>query len=478
MKKNKIISKKTLIFNLKTINFSVFYYFCIHFIESVKNLGMKTSLFTKLKKQKSYNTFHKKNKFSQRDVEEILRKVKYGVPTFYSKEPDINSLKSLGVEISKSIYVERFENLDFSYVKSLYLAQKIVGFNLVIIFQKGEEVFRFRTYPIKAYFFQSDKLSKKQKEALYCLNINCDTEARSALNAEDKIEIKGAKIVAKNVVNSGLVSTYKGGESYFSVTQNYLEGKFVFVNNLIKNPQKHIFLFKKTIKFDFLNYFYIKKIKNGYFLKNITSGKVYYFLSNCQIKNFSFQKIKNTNNFQISVRIGLQKGVKLCVYFGGKQVKIKDDFLQEKVQSEIQNIFNFKISTNEPKMDFYINKIIPDLALKNIVENEIDISKIRKVRLKSIKQILYFYKYKKLTAEEAFFAIKGLLFELSDKVIYFKKNDLKNYRLEIVFCGKVKSFVVDNEKTKGIVIDGVEYKNCFWVELGVLKKYNNFSLSL
>jgi hypothetical protein len=83
-----------------------------------------------------------------------------------------------------------------------------------------------------------------------------------------------------------------------------------------------------------------------------------------------------------------------------------------------------------------------------------------------------------LTAEEAFFAIKGLLFELSDKVIYFKKNDLKNYRLEIVFCGEVKIFVVGNQKTKGIVIDGIEYKNCFWVELGVLKKYNNFSLSL
>ena len=289
--------------------------------------------------------------------------------------------------------------------------------------------------------------------------------------------MKNTNLVAKNIGSGGVVSTFKDEGNFVYVIENYLEGKFIFINNLIKNNKKYIFLFKKTLNFEFLNYFYIKKIKNGYILENLINQKKYYFLTNSKVIDFKIEKIKNTNNFQITAEISLKSNVKVCMYFGEKRVKVRSEDLQEKVQNEIKDIFNFKIETSDSKLDFYINKILPELAQKNLVQNEINIENVKKVNLKSIRQILYFYKYKKLKAEEAYLAIKNLLFEMNEKLVYFKKVELENYRLEIMYKGNVKNVEITCNGQRSIVIAGVAYKNCSWINLDTLEKVERFQLS-
>ena len=400
---------------------------------------MISNLIIEAKKRKKYNHFHKKSKFSQYEVNEIVQKVKYNLPTFYYNIPQIDCIKTLGLDMSKSLYVEMFENLNFSYIKSLYLAQKIVDFNLVIL-HKNDEIFRFNTYPIKANFIDFNTLSKQQKEALYNLNINCQKICGYAQNGEDKIEVKNTNLVAKNIGSGGVVSTFKDEGNFVYVIENYLEGKFIFINNLINQ-------------------------------------KKYYFLTNSKVIDFKIEKIKNTNNFQITAEISLKSNVKVCMYFGEKRVKVRSEDLQEKVQNEIKDIFNFKIETSDSKLDFYINKILPELAQKNLVQNEINIENVKKVNLKSIRQILYFYKYKKLKAEEAYLAIKNLLFEMNEKLVYFKKVELENYRLEIMYKGNVKNVEITCNGQRSIVIAGVAYKNCSWINLDTLEKVERFQLS-
>ena len=149
-----------------------------------------------------------------------------------------------------------------------------------------------------------------------------------------------------------------------------------------------------------------------------------------------------------------------------------------KINNILESYFNFQIKTNDKNIDFYLNKLLPDLTLKNMIENQLEFWQVRRVGLKSIKQILFFYRHKKLRPEEAYFSIKDLIFKQSENLLYFAKNDLGDYSISINHSSHKKNFeVVQNGQSK-IVIDDVEYKNCCWLALDVLEKYNHFKLWL
>ncbi|MBR4407073.1 MAG: hypothetical protein IKT27_02040 [Clostridia bacterium] len=433
-------------------------------------------LFSRQRKQ--YNHFHKNHKFTQSQVFEIVQKTKYNIPEFYSQKPDFDLLTKCGLDIHKSFYVEHAKNLDFSTLKSLYLAQKIHDFNCIIFYKNKKEIEAFKRFPIQANFLNHSQTQKHLKESIFALNINTDRPPKPVTFSKDFCGPKNAKITAKNISNFSLQTTYKIDNSTFIVSEKYLEGKFVFVNNLNKNTQKTIFLFKKTLFFYFLNYFSVKKIKNGYLFNNLTSGNKYYLLSNNNFIRLDFCKVKNSNNFQISAEINLQKKSKTVVYFGGQKVDVLFENIEEKINNILESYFNFQIKTNDKTIDFYLNKLLPDLTLKNMIENQLEFWQVRRVGLKSIKQILFFYRHKKLRPEEAYFSIKDLIFKQSENLLYFAKNDLGDYSISINHSNHKKNFeVVQNGQSK-IVIDDVEYKNCCWLALDVLEKYNHFKLWL
>lgn len=437
---------------------------------------MKNRLVFFNKKQKSYQDFHKKYKFSQNQIAIILHKLRYNMPQIFSNKPNLDILQNLGLNPRLPIYVENIQNLDFCDIKNLYLTQKIFDFNLIIFYKDISQIKAIKSYPINAKFLSAFDTDKTTKETLFLLNINTKKIDAFRIPKSQKIEFYGSKIYSKQIVDFALVSGFKNNKNNIILKEYFSSGNFYFLNNLIKNNKKTHFFFKKTLFFDFLQYFLIKKIKNGYFFENLTTNKKYYFLSNSLIKTFKINKTKNTQNIQITAEFYADFSKEICIYFGQNNIKIHDQNLRQKIKLLSQSIFNFKICSNDKKLDFLINKILPDLALKNMLEKNKKFSDLQKINLQSIRQIVYFYKCKKIAPEEAYFAIKNLLFIQKQNVIFFKKTDLENYNLEITFNGQKKNVFVANDLQKKVVIDGVDYYNCSWITSEVFGKYSLFQI--
>ena len=115
--------------------------------------------------ENKYTTFHKKYKFNQSEVWQILNQTKYNIPKIYKQNLNFELLKNLSLNILKPIYILHAKNLNFNLAKNLFLANLISGFNLIIFYEKTDKILAYKKFFKNAIFLPSTT-SKNVKELL------------------------------------------------------------------------------------------------------------------------------------------------------------------------------------------------------------------------------------------------------------------------------------------------------------------------
>ena len=180
--------------------------------------------------------FNPKSCFSQIQVFEILQKVRHNIP-----DANIANLKGISLnKIRNPVFVESAKNLTSSYAKSLFLANLIQPFELVVFYNKLSEIKTFKHILSFAKFLNKNLLPKKVKEALYNLNVNFSSQEFSK-DKKDVVTVDGYGLGLVEVKNNYIKSAYK---SVF-VKQTYFNGYYYFFKNEQKNNKKLNMLIKK-----------------------------------------------------------------------------------------------------------------------------------------------------------------------------------------------------------------------------------------
>ena len=380
--------------------------------------------------------FNPKSCFSQIQVFEILQKVRHNIP-----DANIANLKGISLnKIRNPVFVESAKNLTSSYAKSLFLANLIQPFELVVFYNKLSEIKTFKHILSFAKFLNKNLLPKKVKEALYNLNINFSSQEFSK-DKKDGITVDGYGLGLVEVKNNYIKSAYK---SVF-VKQTYFNGYYYFFKNEQKNNKKLNILIKKIFYFNNFNYFLLKKEKR-YYLYDLKNNQKYYLLSNQKIYP-KIQKTKCGKGVVLQIQITFWEDA--VVYIGREKINVLDFGLEQKILDLVAKNFEHKVFLNNQKLEQFFNVYLPKKILASkILEN----NNINEIAYQKIKKMFVFR---------------------NNNIVVFNMAKNNNVVYQTVFRGKTKTIHFFNGNKK-VVVGGVEYKNTNSVTSEVFEKFDEF----
>lgn len=438
------------------------------------------------KKQK-YKKFHKGSKFSQNEVAEILRKVRFNFPETYNRTPNLKNLKDSGIKIDCPIYVEDIQKITKSYLKNLWLAKKIFDFNLVIFYRDSFiPKPSYKKFLNGAKFLNLNYVNFKLKQDIFLLNINRQKVDTISYNYKDKIDIKNWKSDMTRLNDFCLSKLFFDDKNFIEIKQTYFNGFYYFINiEKYNNNKKIIILLKKIIKNIKNNYFLIKKIKNGYLINNYMFDKKYYFLTNLAIKNFRILRCFKDDSIEINAELFIVKKSdnfpNYFVYLGEENFDFFCSNISEEIIKKINEKFNIKIKTNVNKIDYFFNQFLPKKIILEKLTNFNFTDKINQITINNISSILEpleYYKSKKISADCCYNLIKNSMFNWHKDSIVFSNKLIKNFSLKMFYQDKIKNFEIYSSKQIKLIIGNIEYINCKAIPINVLKTEDDFIINL
>ncbi|MDD4816103.1 MAG: hypothetical protein PHQ62_03105 [Clostridia bacterium] len=412
-----------------------------------------------------------------------MEKVRYQKPKIYAQKIDKKLVENSGIKLDKPLYVEKAKNINFDYAKSLWLAQKICPFSVVVFFENELSILAKKKFLSTAIFLKKSDLNITLKQNLLALNINIFEPLFFENIARNSLQILPSKNIETTFKNYSLQKTFLGKNFCLNIGQTFFNGKFYFFNNLIKYNKKIKIILKNIIKNNIFDYFLIKKIKFGYLFESVINKINYYFLSNKTIKNIKILPIKNSKNFcliaEIFVDFSLPQNQNFVVYFGKENFDIFTENLQGKIVGFIEKKFALQLETQDKKLEFYFNKFLPkQIILDSISCKNFDFVLPQNFEEKNLtfNQIIDLYKSKKISSIFCYNLIKNKLFTERENLIILNKNELANYRLKLFFENSIKKINVSESKQIKLIINDISYYNCKSISLQTLKENSNFDL--
>lgn len=375
--------------------------------------------------------------FLQKDVFEICQKVRFNIPDFNPQNLKDISLK----KIQKPLYVVEFENLNFSYAKSLFLANQICGFDLVVLYTDYLKIKPYKNILAFAKFLNKNFLSKQTKEVLYSLNINF-LPSSPCLENKNLIEVneKEQCFAMENFA-------FKNTHEEVCIKQAYFNGNYYFFENKSKNNKKINILIKKIFFLNKYNIFLLKKEKYYYIFDVMNNQKI--FVLGTGKMAVSLQK-NRFGNYVLTVKVCLT-GKDFCVYIGTEKINVFANNLNDNILNLVTQSFSSKVFFENKKMSWLFNQILPQKIL-----NEQVLGYATKAELE----------YKKL---------KNLVVFRQNGLVVLNKGKFKKGYAKMWFLGKEKTlnFFAGEKK---IVVGGIEYKNCNSLSYEIYKKFNEFDI--
>lgn len=417
-----------------------------------------------------YNIFHKKYKFSQIEVNDILSKIKNNLPYNLIQEINIEFLKQMHVKFNLPIYVEFAKNIDFNYAKNLLLAYYIFPYNLVICYDgtfnknKLESFFNFAIF-VNEKFDEEIKILKN-------LSVNYNqTTNKNFYSNKNEIFINNQSI--KNLKMENYCLKYSQNDMLLTLT--YFNGQYLnFKNNFQNNNLK----IKKIIKNKYFLYFLIKKINNFYFLFNIITKEKFYLCCNKNIKKINLIKSDNGKNVLLIIETTVDCGEKIDIYFGKSLINVFAKNLTEKISKYIQEKMFCMVKCEDKNFENFFNLYLPSLSMfEKIIEEKSEDYCLKKYQ--NINEVINDFNNKKISASFAYFSLRNMLFSFGEKSIKFNGKFLFNTKLEMWFRGRKKTINFKHDKNSNFIFyDGVAYENLLSISYDFFSKQDNFDINL
>lgn len=393
--------------------------------------------------------------FSQKLVFEIVQKVRVNIPEIPS-----NILSKICLQnFQKPVFVESAKNINFCYAKSLFLAQQICPFWLVIFYDNKSQILPVKQILKNAIFLNKTLTSKQSKEILYSLNINSPMQ-KSVHLPQNKVVFAGKTFCPQQTTLSAQVFVHENA----TLWQTFFAGNFYFFEiKKLKNNKNNIILIKKILFFNNFNYFLIKKQKE-YILLDLLNNQKYYILSNQKI----LVSVKKSFDGKLSVLNIKVRGEEqnISVYFGKEKINILEKKLKEKILHLVEKQFSNKIFLANKRLEKFFNLYLPTCVLRQKILGKSQQNFLAKNA--NFFDIQTAFKNKKIDAEFAYTAMQNLCIKKHKNLLQFGGKNLPNFSYQFLLDGQTKTINFLRGASKKIVVNGVAYHNCLVVNKSAL----------
>lgn len=296
----------------------------------------------------------------------IINRVKYHAPKLEG-EIDLALLDAIGIDGSYPIFLFN-RKLDKLYYKAFLEAKKKVGFNLILtekpIVSKGKI-----NKLDKTFIIFKDEIGSILSNTLENLNINYITHS----NFENDLKGEYLSINGKHISFDYL--------PYFYSKKLMFNGVIADCKSYLLNGKNYQILFtnihdkKEDIEFEFnlplpRGYYCFKRLNNAIEIENLTNKSKAYFNYNFKGGDFSFSTMSGIEsctfacvNIRIKLSLLPKESKKIYFNFGESKYLLNTpqemQYFFDLSQKKMNEIFDLRITTRDNKFDNDFNLYLP-----------------------------------------------------------------------------------------------------------------------